>query len=561
MARSEYRRCPPRLPLRPGVQAAIASGANHNMMSPRWSNARSYAGQLATWYVVLYVGCTLEFMLRSCAFGCRDDQKIGGHSAESQEPCTNAPADHRRLPRLDLEDARNPPIVTAARLALMRDLPRLVDRDRAHSWHPYTQMLTAPPPLPVVKASGVYLYTEDGRQILDGISSWWVNLHGHSHPKLNAALAAQAGELQHTVFASCTHAPAVELAERLVEVLPTGLTRVFYSDNGSTAVEVALKMAWQYWRNLGHPERKTFITLDRAYHGDTIGAMSVSEASSFTEPFIPLLFPVTRTHEPYCHRCPVGLTRATCQIECLGRLESLLKEQGTAVAAVLVEPMLQGVGGMIVWPSEFLAGVRRLCDAYGTLMIADEVLTGFGRTGRMFACEHASVSPDIICLSKGITAGYLPLGATVATEAIYESFLSEDRRKTFFHGHSYAANPLACAVGLASLDLFRDEDVLARIHRLERQLREGLEPLRALPIVGDVRVIGGVGALELDPSSARSGGGYFDAIGPRLAAAFLEKDILIRPLGSIVYFMPPYVISDDEVDWALDTIRTVLRGI
>ena len=444
----------------------------------------------------------------------------------------------------------------------MNDIPRLVERDRMHSWHPYTQALTQPPPLPVVKASGVYLYTEDGRKILDGISSWWVNLHGHAHPKLNAALAAQARELEHVVFAGCTHPPAVDLAERLVEVLPPGLSRVFYSDNGSTAVEVALKMALQYWRNAGHPERQSFVTLDRAYHGDTVGAMSVSEESSFTDPFKPLLFPVTRTHEPYCYRCPVGLTRATCQIECLHRLESLLLERGPTIAAVLVEPMLQGVGGMIVWPSEFLASVRRLCDAHGTLMIADEVLTGFGRTGRMFACEHASVTPDIICLSKGVTAGYLPLGVSVATEAIYEAFLSEDRQKTFFHGHSYAANPLACAVGLASLDLFREQDVLARIGRLEQQLREGLEPLRALPIVGDVRVLGGVGAVELvsDPA-ATAHGGYFDEIGPRLAAAFLERNLLIRPLGRVVYFMPPYVITDDEAASALETIAAVLRRI
>ena len=444
----------------------------------------------------------------------------------------------------------------------MSDRSGLVNRDRKHSWHPYTQMLTQPPPLPVVKGKGVYLYTEDGRKILDGISSWWVNIHGHAHPKLNDALAAQARQLEHVVFAGCTHPPAVDLAERLVDVLPPGLTRVFYSDDGSTAVEVALKMAWQYWRNQGDTERRSFITLDHAYHGDTVGAMSVSEASSFTDPFEPLLFSVTRTHDPYCYRCPVGLERASCRIECLGKLESLLMERGSSVAAVLVEPMLQGVGGMIVWPSEFLAGVRRLCDTYGTLMIADEVLTGFGRTGRMFACEHASVTPDIICLSKGVTAGYLPLGVSVATEAVYDAFLSEDRKKTFFHGHSYTANPLACAVGVASLDLFRESDVLARIARLEEQLRAGLEPLRELPLVGDVRVIGGVGAIELvSDADTKAGGGYMDEIGPRLAAAFLERNLLIRPLGNIVYFMPPYVITDDEAAGALETIAMVLRTI
>src|SRR5579863_9566091 len=339
----------------------------------------------------------------------------------------------------------------------------LVDRDRACLWHPYTQMLTQPPLLPIVRGEGVYLYTEDGRKILDGISSWWVNIHGHAHPKLNAALAAQAREIEHVVFAGCTHRPAVELAEALLQLIPTGLTRIFYSDDGSTAVEAALKMAVQYWRNRGQPQRAKFITLHHAYHGDTAGAMSVSEDSIFTRAFTPLLFPVFRAHAPYCYRCPLGLERATCRIDCLGSLESRLVERGDEIAAVLVEPMLQGAGGMIVWPKEFLAGVRTLCDRFGTLMIADEVLTGFGRTGRMFACEHASISPDIMCLSKGLTGGYMPLGATMTTEAVYEAFLSEDRTRTFFHGHSFTANPLACAVAIASLELFRETAVMDRV--------------------------------------------------------------------------------------------------
>ena len=441
----------------------------------------------------------------------------------------------------------------------------LAARDQACLWHPYTQMLNEPPPLEVVRGAGVYLYTADGRRVLDGVSSWWVNVHGHAHPVLNAALARQAGELEHVIFAGCTHPPAVELAERLVALLPGGLTRVFYSDNGSTAVEVALKLAWQYWQNRGEPARRTFVALDHAYHGDTVGAMSVSAASSFTAPFAPLLFPVVRVDDPYCYRCPVGLDRKRCRIDCLAGLEARLAELGSRAAGVLVEPMLQGVGGMIVWPQEFLAGVRSLCDRYGTLMIADEVLTGFGRTGRMFACEHARVAPDVICLSKGLTAGYLPLAATVASEAIYEAFLSEDRRQAFFHGHSYTANPLACAVGVASLDLFRDERVLERIGRLEAQLRAGLEPLRSFPHVGDVRVIGGVGAVELtlggEAEEDGADGGYFDRIGPRLADAFLRRGLLLRPLGNVLYFMPPYVISDAEAAWALDTIGTVLGDL
>jgi adenosylmethionine---8-amino-7-oxononanoate aminotransferase len=438
----------------------------------------------------------------------------------------------------------------------------LIGRDRAHLWHPYTQMQTAPAPLPVVRGEGAYLYTEDGRKILDGISSWWVNIHGHAHPALNRALADQATRLEHVMFAGCTHPPAVELAERLVAILPRGLSRVFYSDNGSTAVEAALKMAWQYWRNRGQAQRRTFIGLHHAYHGDTVGAMSASANSVFTEAFQPLLFPIVRALAE-----PSAGTPA-----CLDDLERHLRERGDSVAAVIVEPMLQGAGGMIMWTADYLAGVRDVCTRYGTLLIADEVLTGFGRTGRMFACEHANVSPDIICLSKALTAGYLPLGATVATEQIYDAFLSDDRRHTFFHGHSFTANPLACAVAIASLDLFESDGTLERVARLEAQMKARLLPLAMLPSVSEVRVMGGVAALELvEPLTgaeglSRSGaqtsgaGGYLDAIGPRLAAAFLERGVLLRPLGNVLYFMPPYVITRDEVDWVADQIGEVLRG-
>ena len=431
----------------------------------------------------------------------------------------------------------------------------LLDRDRAHVWHPYTQAQTAPPPLPIARGEGVFLYTEDGRKLLDGISSWWVNIHGHAHPKLNAALSAQAAKIEHVLFAGCTHAPAVELAERLTEILPAGLTRIFYSDNGSTAVEAAIKMALQYWRNRGETQRTRLITLDHAYHGDTVGAMSASADSLFTRPFSPLLFSVSRAHAPYCHRCPLGLQRASCNIDCLSSLEQQLAVRNDTVAGVLVEPMLQGAGGMIVWPKEFLAGVRQLCDRYGVLMIADEVLTGFGRTGRMFACEHADVRPDIICLSKALTAGYLPMGVTAATESIYNAFLSDDRTKTFFHGHSYTANPLACAVAIASLDLFAETNALSAVARLEKHMQAELAPLKSLPIVEDVRILGGVGILEL------KGDGYLDQLGPRLSAAFLDRGLLLRPLGNILYFMPPYVITEDQTQWAVEQIQTVLRHI
>jgi adenosylmethionine-8-amino-7-oxononanoate aminotransferase len=438
----------------------------------------------------------------------------------------------------------------------------LVDRDRAVVWHPYTQMKTAPPPLPIVRGQGVYLYTEDGRRLLDGISSWWVNIHGHSHPRLNQAIAAQAKTLEHVIFAGATHEPAVELAERLVGILPAGLTRVFYSDNGSTAVEVAVKLAVQYWRNQGQPSRQRIVALHHAYHGDTVGTMSVSEDSVFTKAFSPLLFSVDRAHAPYCYRCPVNLQRETCGINCLDDLESRLKAGADRIAAVLVEPMLQGAGGMIMWPREFLDGVRQLCYRHGVLMIADEVLTGFGRTGRMFACEHAAVTPDIVCLSKALTAGYLPLAVTAATNAVYDAFLSDDRGKTFFHGHSFTANPLACAVALASLDLIEEDNVLARIARLERQLREGLGPLVRLPMVGDVRVLGGVAAIELVSNKAtKDAGGYLDQIGPRLYPDFLQRGLLLRPLGNVLYFMPPYVITDAEVEWVIEQITDVVVSL
>lgn len=402
----------------------------------------------------------------------------------------------------------------------------LSERDRKVLWHPYTQMQTAPTPLEIVRGEGVWLYTADGRRILDGVSSWWVNIHGHSHPRLNEALARQAEKLEHVIFAGCTHEPAVELAERLLKVLPPGLARVFYSDNGSTAVEVAMKMAMQYWRNRGEARTK-FAVLEHSYHGDTVGAMSASERGPFTAAFGPMIFEVERFNS----------------------LDTLKNEP---YAAVLIEPMLQGAGGMIFWPAEFVRGVRDWCSRYGTLMIADEVLTGFGRTSKMFACEHASITPDIVCLSKGLTAGYMPLGATVATEEVYNAFLSDDRSKTFFHGHSYTANPLACAVASESLRIFEDEPVLERVARIEQQMHEGLKPLRSLEHIADVRVMGGVGVVEL------AGRGYLDQIGPKLATEFLARDILLRPLGNIVYCMPPYVISPKEMTWAIQQINEVL---
>ncbi len=341
-------------------------------------------------------------------------------------------------------------------------------------WHPFTQEALDPPPLRISRAQGAYLYTDDGRRLIDGISSWWVNIHGHGHPAIVSAIAEQAAKLDHVLLAGFTHDAVEELCVRLRKVLPRGLDHIFFSDNGSTAVEVALKIAVQYWSNIGRPQKRSIVALEHAYHGDTAGAMSVSAASGFTDPFRNLLFPVQRVHSAYCYRCPVGKTRDTCKIDCVDQLARLLEEKHEEIAAVIVEPLLQGAGGMIVHPVEFLQRVRRLCSEYDVLLIADEVLTGFGRTGKMFACDLAGVLPDLMCLSKGLTGGVLPMGATVCTSRIHEAFVSEDRTRTFYHGHSYTGNPLAAAAAVASLKIFEAEPVFARIERIDQIHRERL---------------------------------------------------------------------------------------
>lgn len=436
-------------------------------------------------------------------------------------------------------------------------MPSLVARDRACIWHPFTQMKTAPEPLPIIRGEGPYLITEDGRRILDGISSWWVNVHGHCNPKVNRALRDQAERLEHVVFAGCTHPPAIELAERLQAILPARSRRVFFSDNGSTAVEVALKMAYQYWANRGESRRRTFLALEHAYHGDTVGAMSASHDSLFTASYAPLLFRVERVAVPEDYLASLVPGRDGTGTEPLRTLEELLERRGQEIAAVIAEPMLQAAGGMLVWKPAFLRRLRELCDAHGILLIADEVMTGFGRTGTMFACEHGPIEPDIICLSKGLTAGYLPLAVTVASETVYEGFLSDDRSKTFFHGHSFTANPLGCAVALAGLDIFAEERVLERIAQIAERMRARLSSFIRRDGIRDVRQIGAVGMLELDTERK----GYLAEVGPRMAAAFLARNLLLRPVGNILYFMPPYVVTDPQIDWVFEQIEEVLPSL
>src|SRR5271169_3420753 len=423
-----------------------------------------------------------------------------------------------------------------------------------HLWHPFTQKNVGAPTLIVRNAKGVYFETQDGRKILDAISSWWVNIHGHSHPAIAEAVARQAARLEHVLFAGFSHEPAEELAARLGKIMPPPLRHVFFSDDGSTAVEVALKLALQYWKNCGRPEKRRIVALENAYHGDTVGAMSVSDDSPFTAAFDSLRIPVLRTHSAYCAHCPVGLTRATCQIECLNKLERLLSEKGDAIAAVIVEPLLQGAGGMIVHPEEFLSGVRRLTAAHNVLLIADEVLTGFGRTGRMFSCERAGVVPDLMCVAKGLTGGFLPLAATFATDRVHDAFLGGDHARTFFHGHSYTANPIACAAANASLRIFESEPVFERIAAIEKVHAARLPAFAPHPSVADVRHIGTVAAIELKVPDA----GYLSSLRPRLYEFFLSQGVLLRPLGNVVYILPPYIITPEQLNFVYDVIQDSL---
>ena len=421
-------------------------------------------------------------------------------------------------------------------------------------WHPFTQEALDPTPLRIERGEGVYLYTSDGRKLLDAISSWWVNLHGHAHPRIASAIAEQARKLEHVIFAGFTHQPVEELAWRLKRVLPQGLDHIFFSDDGSTAVEVALKIAAQFWQNIGKPEKKQWIALEHAYHGDTAGAMSVGADSSFVAAFRDLRFPVWRVPSAYCFRCPMGKSRATCEIDCIGPLARLLEEHHHEIAALILEPLLQGAGGMIVHPPEFLQQARQLCTKYNVLLIADEVLTGFGRCGRMFACELAGVVPDIMCLSKGLTGGFLPLAATVCTDSIHEAFVSTDRGRTFFHGHSYTANPLGCAAAIANLQVFDAEPVFERIAGIQKVHEERAPIFKNHPAVGDVRMIGTIMAIELEASDP----GYFSELRPALYDFYLSKGILLRPLGNVVYILPPYVITADQLHYIYDVIAESL---
>lgn len=413
--------------------------------------------------------------------------------------------------------------------------------DAKHVWHPYTQHGTSAAPVEIARAEGAYLIAASGRRIFDAISSWWVTLHGHAVAEIAAAIAEQARTLEQVIFAGFTHEPGAKLSAALIEHAPAGLQRVFFSDDGSTSVEVAVKIALQYWRHRG--QRRTVIAaLENAYHGDTFGAMSVSARGLFTEPFAEQLFEVARLPDPV-------------EGDVVGALEQLLDQRKNEVAALIVEPLLLGAGGMRMWSADKLRSVRELTAAHGVLLIADEVLTGFGRTGPLFACEHAGISPDLMCLSKGLTGGFMPLGATLATEELFQSFVSTDGTRTLFHGHSFTANPIACAASLASLALL-NEDSAARRQSIEASHRGAAANLSNLSRIENVRVLGTVMALEIQSTR----GGYLSDVGPNVRRFALERGVLLRPLGNTVYLLPPYCSSAADLACAYEIIADFAKA-
>jgi adenosylmethionine-8-amino-7-oxononanoate aminotransferase len=447
--------------------------------------------------------------------------------------------------------------------------------DKRHIWHPFTHMKQwlEDQPLVITAAEGMELIDSDGRRYLDGVSSLWCNVHGHRVPEIDSAIRAQLDRVAHTTLLGLASEPSILLAERLMKIVPPGLAKVFYSDAGATATEIAFKLAVQYWHNIGRPAKTQFIGLSEAYHGDTTGAMSVGRTPAFHKPYFPLLFKVHFAPTPFVYRwderfgtavaaqpAAAGGTASVAsrvRDHCLAEMERLLEAHHEMVAAVCVEPVVQGAAGMIVQPPGYLRGVRELCDRYGVLLIADEVATGFGRTGRMFACEHEGVAPDLMCVAKGITGGYLPLAATFATQAIFDAFLGEPwEGRTFFHGHTYTGNPLACAAALASLELFEQRGLVRQVAAKAEALAGMLRGLLDLPHVGDIRQKGLMVGIEL--VADRRTRAPFDPrrrTGAAVCAAIRRHGVLIRPLGDVLVLMPPLAMELPDLQRLVDAVR------
>jgi adenosylmethionine-8-amino-7-oxononanoate aminotransferase len=423
----------------------------------------------------------------------------------------------------------------------------LIDWDHSCLWHPFTPMKLweKETPLIIQRGKGSRLQDIEDRWYIDGVSSLWVTVHGHGHPVLNAALKAQIKEISHSTLLGLSHPTAITLAKALIECAPKGLKRVFYSDSGSTAVEIALKMAFQYWANRGQTQKKSFLCLENAYHGDTVGAVSVGGISLFHQIYRPLLLKTFQAPSPYCYRCSLKTEPTHCRLACLDRLGRMMERHQESLAAFILEPLVQGAAGMIPFPADYLKKVRELCTKHHILLIADEVAVGFGRTGTMFACEQEGVTPDLLCLGKGLTGGYLPLAATLTTEKIYQAFLGKvEEAKTFFHGHTYTGNPLACAVAIANLELMREKNFFPNLQKKIQWLQQALIPFQDLPRVGEVRQKGFMVGIELvKDKKTREPFPVKARMGHQVIMEARNQGIIIRPLGDVIVLMPPLTIS------------------
>jgi adenosylmethionine-8-amino-7-oxononanoate aminotransferase len=441
---------------------------------------------------------------------------------------------------------------------------QLSDWDRRHVWHAFTQMAEYEP-LILESGRGCVLTDIDGREYVDGVSSLWCNVHGHRHPRIDAAIGAQLGRLAHGTLLGASHPPAIQLAKRLADLAPGDLNHVFFSSDGSSAVEVALKLAFQYWRQCEdpQPQRTKFLAFTEAYHGDTIGSVSVGGVPRFHDMFRPLLFEVVRAAAPNPRALPAGVTLEQANQFYLGKLEVLLAEHHKELAAIIIEPLVQCAAGMIMHPPGFLRGVAELAARYDALLIADEIATGFGRTGTMFACEQEQVTPDLLCLGKGITGGYLPLAATIATPRIWRAFLGDySEQKTFFHGHTYSGNPLAAAAALASLDVFQEEDTLRELQPKVARLGDHLSRLATHPRVADARQTGLIAGVELVKDKAREEPyASEDRVGWKVCRDVLDRGLWIRPLGDVLVFMPPLAVSLDQIDGAMGAISDGIESV
>ena len=454
--------------------------------------------------------------------------------------------------------------------SILDEAGRWRSRDLAVLWHPCTQMREHPdvmPLLPVARGDGAWLVGHDGSRTLDAVSSWWVNLHGHAEPRIAAAIARQATTLEQVILAGCSHPPAVELAERLLAIAPrqagrAPLARVFYADNGSAGIEVALKMAFHWFRNRGdEPRRTRFVALQNGYHGETIGALSVGDIPLYRRIYAPLLMEAVFAPSPDAFHAREGQGAEACAEDAADALAHLLDEHAGEICALVLEPLVQCAGGMRMHHPAYLRRVRELCDVHGIFLIADEIAVGFGRTGTMFACEQAGIQPDLLCLSKGLTGGFLPLAAVLATDAIYQGFLDDSRERAFLHSHSYTGNPLACAAALASLGIFDADDVLARNRRTAARMAELAGPLAAHPHVADVRQTGMILAIELCEGGRRAT--PFDParrIGLHAYRHALERGVLLRPLGDVLYWMPPYCIDDAQLELLAAVTRSAIEA-